>query len=162
MFANQIMSQPVAVCQTSDDLCQAAKLMWELDCGAVPVVDSTGRAVAMLTDRDICMAAYTQGKPLRDINVCAVMSRSLVACRPDDTLERVEELMIENQLRRLPVLDEDGRPLGIVSLNDLARAANQQHPAAYGPAHDISLSTAARTLAAICAPRLQDAGPRIT
>ncbi len=161
MLTKHIMSQPVAVCQLSDNLEQAARLMWEDDCGAVPVVDSAGRAVAMLTDRDICMAAYTQGKPLHQIGVSTAMSKSLQSCLPDDTLERAEQLMMEHQLRRIPVLDYDGHPLGILALNDLARAANHQHPAAPAGLDGVSLMTAARTMAAVCAPR-GHGGPRLT
>ena len=117
MLAKHIMSQPVSVCQLSDNLDQAARLMWEDDCGAVPVIDAGGRAVAMLTDRDICMAAYTQGKALKQIGVSTAMSRSLHACLPDDPLEQVEQLMMEHQLRRIPVLDDDGHPVGILGNN---------------------------------------------
>ena len=162
MLTRHIMSQPVAVCQLSDSLDQAARLMWEDDCGAVPVVDSAGRAVAMLTDRDICMAAYTQGKPLGQISVSSAMSKDLRACLPDDTLEQAEQLMMEYQLRRIPVLDDDGHPVGILSLNDLARAANHQHPAAPAGLDGVSPLTAARTMAAVCAPRLHNPGPRLT
>lgn len=153
MLACQLMSQPVAFCYTSDNLDQAARLMWETDCGAVPIIDLTGRPVAMLTDRDICMAAYTQGKPLREIDVSTAMSKSLQTCSMDDTLEDAEQLMVQHQIRRLPVLDRDGQLLGILSLNDLARAANQQHPAAPDGSYEVSLSTAAKTLAAVCYPR---------
>mgnify|MGYP000146106926 FL=1 len=162
MLTRHIMSQPVAVCQLSDSLDQAARLMWEDDCGAVPVVDSAGRAVAMLTDRDICMAAYTQGRPLGQISVSTAMSKDLRACLPDDTLEQAEQLMMEYQLRRIPVLDDDGHPVGILSLNDLARAANHQHPAAPAGLDGVSLVTATRTMAAVCAPRLHAAGPRLS
>lgn len=162
MLAKHIMSQPVCVCHLSDNLDQAARLMWEDDCGAVPVVDGEGRAVAMLTDRDICMAAYTQGRALQQIGVSTAMSKSLHACLPDDPLEQVEQLMMEYQLRRIPVLDYDGHPVGILALNDLARAANRQHPAAPDGPAGVTLMTAARTMAAVCAPRLHAPGPRLT
>src|SRR3569832_1526531 len=132
MLTRHIMSKPVAVCQLNDSLDQAARLMWEDDCGAGPVVDSAGRAVAMLTDRDICMAAYTQGKPLRDVSVRTAMSQSLHTCSPEASLESVEQQMMQHQIRRIPVVDSEGRPVGILSLNDLARAANKQHPASHG------------------------------
>lgn len=154
MLAKHIMSQPVSVCQLSDNLDQAARLMWEDDCGAVPVIDAGGRAVAMLTDRDICMAAYTQGKPLREIPVNTAMSKSVQTCSAEDTLEDVEQQMMLHQIRRLPVLDREGQLLGVLSLNDLARAANQQHPAAPDGSYEISLATAAKTLAAVCHPRI--------
>lgn len=153
MLACQLMSQPVTSCYVSDNLEQAARLMWEGDCGAVPVLDCSGRTVAMLTDRDICMAAYTQGKPLSEIEVSTAMSKSLQSCSQDDSLEDAERLMMQHQIRRLPVLDREGQLLGILSLNDLARAANQQHPAAPDGSYEISLATATKTLAAVCHPR---------
>ena len=155
------MSRPVAVCQASDNLNQAAKLMWDADCGAIPVVDSQGRAVGMVTDRDICMAAYTQGKRLHEIRVYTAMSKVLVSCRSSDPLQKIEQLMIEHQIRRLPVLDEEGRPIGIVSLNDLARIVNRQHATAPGGGNGVSATSMGHTLAAICAPRLSDAGPKL-
>lgn len=161
MLAKHLMSQPVATCSIADNLDHAASLMWNSDCGAVPVVDGSGRAVAMLTDRDICMAAYTQGKPLREIGVRSAMSQTLYACSPDDLLENVEQLMAQHQIRRIPILDQEGIPMGILSLNDLARAANKQHPAAHGASNGLSLAVAARTLAAVCAPRHQEPGPQL-
>jgi len=67
--------------------------MWENDCGCVPVVDRAARLIAMLTDRDICMAAYTRGGTLKDIRVSAAMSSELFACRPDDDLLVAQKMM---------------------------------------------------------------------
>lgn len=157
MLAKHVMTQPVSVCQLSDNLEHAARLMWDTDCGAVPIVDDKGRAVAMLTDRDICMAAYTQGKRLCEITVSTAMSKSLKSCRPDDTLDQVERLMTEFQIRRIPVLDDEGRPVGILSLHDLAQLADQHgHGASSG-----FLTETAKTMAAVGAPCLREAGPRI-
>lgn len=161
MLAKELMSHPVATCGVDDNLDRAANLMWDCDCGAVPIVDTAGCAVAMLTDRDICMAAYLQGKPLREISVRSAMSQSLFACAPDDSLENVEQLMMEHQIRRIPVIDPEGRPVGILSINDLARAANRQHPAAHGITNGLTLSVAAKTLAAVCSPRCLVPGPRL-
>jgi predicted transcriptional regulator len=57
----KLMHRPVVTCHVNDSLANAARLLWEQDCGALPVVDERGRVVAMITDRDICMVAYTQG-----------------------------------------------------------------------------------------------------
>lgn len=128
MVAKHVMSQPFAVCQAFDTLNQAAKLMWDADCGVIPIVDNEGRAVAMLTDRDIYRAASAQGKRLHEIPVHTAMSKVLVACQPRAPLQQVEQLMMEHQIRWLPVLDEDGRPVGILSFNDLVRMANSHTP----------------------------------
>jgi len=64
MNASDVMTKTVRSCSAGDSLQRAAQLMWEGDCGSVPVVDSDNRVVGILTDRDIAMAAYTQGRPL--------------------------------------------------------------------------------------------------
>jgi CBS domain-containing protein len=98
--------------------------MWNHDVGFLPVVDARGRVVAAITDRDLCMAAYTQGKPLAEIGVDSAMSRNLVSVRPTDPLDRAAELMECHQVRRLPVVDDDGAIVGVVTLSDLARCVS--------------------------------------
>lgn len=153
MLVKQIMSQPVATCTPDSTLNQAAQLMWDFDCGVLPVVDGEGRAIAMLTDRDICMAALMQGKPLGEIPVRTAMSKELFSCEPEASLSEAEMILQERRIHRIPVLDSDRRPVGLLSLNDLARMALQQHPSAPGVMDGVSSSSVARTLAAVCSPR---------
>jgi len=89
----------------------------------VPVVDQDGVVVAMLTDRDVCMAAFTQGRALGDIRISSAMSKSVWTCRPEDDVKLAEERMRHHRVRRLPVVDAEGRLVGILSLSDLAREA---------------------------------------
>jgi CBS domain-containing protein len=145
---DQFMSSPVFTCSVRDDLNAAVALMWDHDCGVVPVVDDEGRLVGVVTDRDACMAAYTQGKPLREIAIDTVMSRQLATCRAEDPISLAEELMQAHQLRRIPVVDADNRPIGLLSVNDLARNSLRPSPARRG-----LLVTFATTLASICRPR---------
>jgi CBS domain-containing protein len=146
MRIEQIMSQPAITCRQDETLGTAAGLMWDHDCGVVPVVDDGGAVVGMLTDRDISMAAYTQGKPLHAIPVSAAMAKRVFSCHPDETVEAAERLMAEKQVRRVPVVDADGRPVGLLSLNDLARHG----ASARG---DAAQREVAETLASICQPR---------
>jgi CBS domain-containing protein len=97
--------------------------MWEGDCGALPVVDHDGRALGMLTDRDICMAAYTQGRALNEIAVSSAMSNHVFSCRASDSLRSLMTAMAAHQVRRVPVVDESDKVIGIVSLADIARLA---------------------------------------
>ena len=152
MQLKEVMNQPVVVCPETATLDLAAHLMWEQDCGIIPVVDSEGRLTGVVTDRDICMSAYTQGRPLSAIPVTTAMARTVVAGREDDAIESAEQLMQDNQIRRLPVVDADGRPAGMVSLNDLARLVAQ----ARRSASDRDL---VQTLAAICRPRMIQVQP---
>ncbi|HJS73352.1 MAG TPA: CBS domain-containing protein [Vicinamibacteria bacterium] len=123
MKVEELMTTDVGACRPFDSVDRSAKVMWERDCGSVPVVDQEGRAIAMLTDRDICMAALTQGRPLGEIHVSSAMSRRLWSCRPQDDVKEAEQTMRAHQVRRLPVIDPDGKLVGLLSISDLARAA---------------------------------------
>jgi len=93
--------------------------MWEHDCGCAPVVDGHGKLVGIVTDRDICMAAYTQGLPLEAIAVERVMSPRVISCARGDDLETAHRLMRTHEIHRIPVADSRGRLAGILSLSDL-------------------------------------------
>lgn len=122
MVVGQLMCREVRFCAPEDSLELAAQMMWDHDVGCVVVV-SGGRVVGMLTDRDVCMAAYTQGRALREVTVSSAMSKECHLARPDMPASEAMRLMRERQVRRLPVCDEQGRLQGVLSLNDLAREA---------------------------------------
>ena len=144
MRVQELMSSNVQTCRSYESLNAAAHRMWEADVGALPVLDDKERVVGMLTDRDICMAAYTQGRPLWQIIAAEVMSSSLVTCASSDTVAHAEELMRGHRIRRLPVVDAARHVVGIVSMNDLARAASRSHR---GQGELVA------TMAAVCQPR---------
>jgi predicted transcriptional regulator len=123
-----------------------ARVLWEQDCGIVPIVDSANVLVGVVTDRDVCMAGYTQGRPLGEITIPSVMSRVLRTCRPEDPLATAMAAMQQAQVHRLPVVDARGLIVGILSTNDLVRLANTR-PAA------LDLGTVLKMLATIGAPR---------
>lgn len=152
MKVEQLMVRNVRTCRQDDMLNIAAQAMWENDCGCVPVVsaDGTGAVVGMLTDRDICMAAYSQGKRLFEIPVTTAMAHKVIACRVGDEVKQVEHLMRENKIRRLPVVDAYGRLQGIISLNDVAREAERERLRG----KEEGSVEVAQTLAEICEPRI--------
>jgi CBS domain-containing protein len=120
MKVEQIMNRSPKVCHPQDSLSRGAQIMWEEPCGAVPVVDDDRKPVGFLTDRDICMAAYTQGKPLNELRVEIAMARKVVSCTVEDDLGCAAGLMRQNRTRRLAVIDKDGASVGLLSLDDLA------------------------------------------
>jgi CBS domain-containing protein len=136
------MNKAPVTCCPEDSLASVAEKMWKHDCGIVPVVDPDGRVVALVTDRDICMAAWSQGAPLSSIPVRAAMSKQVHAVRSDDLPRVAETMMREKQVRRLPVVEDGGRLIGLLSLNDLARAAS-------AGTDGITTDEVLRTLAAI-------------
>jgi CBS domain-containing protein len=123
MRVKNLMTKTVVTCRAADTLNDAARLMWEKDCGFLPVVDQDFRLVGLITDRDICMAAYTQGVPLQKSAVESAMSRSPRCSSPEDDVEDAELLMRRYQVRRLPVVDREGRLCGVMTISDLARSS---------------------------------------
>lgn len=117
-----LMTSPAYSCSPQDSLAQAAQLLWDHDCGAVPVIDAEGRPCGMITDRDLCMGAYTKGKALHEIRVGDVMSRPIHSCSVDEPLARAIAVMIDAQVRRVPIVGHDGRLAGILALADVVRA----------------------------------------
>jgi CBS domain-containing protein len=126
MKIEEIMTRSPRACRETDTLDCACHVMWDNDCGVVPVVDGGSRVVGMITDRDICMASFFQGRLLHQIPISAAMSRAVCSIVADDTVEAAEELMSRHQVRRLPVTDGEGRLVGILSLNDIAREAARE------------------------------------
>jgi CBS domain-containing protein len=121
MKVQDIMTTDVRVCGPQATLAAAAQIMWDNDCGTVPVVNDAGTCVGMITDRDICMALATQNRLASELTVGAVSAGKVVACRADADVRTALEQMRHEQLRRLPVLDGEGRLVGILSLADVLR-----------------------------------------
>lgn len=153
MLVEEIMSRPAVTCAATDSLGRAAQLLWDHDFGALPVVDADGRLVGMITDRDICMAAYLRGLPLNDIAVEQAMARQVHSCSAGDPIGVAEKIMTQFQIRRIPVCDQNGQAVGMLSLTDLAREAERE-----GGRRSPMVKSAevTRTLAAICKPRRDD------
>lgn len=120
------MQSEVAACDATDPLQEAARLMQENDCGLIPITDSGSKELrGVVTDRDLCMAAYARGLPLTQIKVSDVMNKTTQTCGPEDDVSEVHDRMRRHQVRRVPVVDAQKSLVGIVSLNDLAaKAAN--------------------------------------
>jgi CBS domain-containing protein len=152
MKVSERMASEVWTMGPHESLERAAQIMWEHDCGCVPVVDQEQRLLGVITDRDVCMAAYTQGSRLCDIPVERSMSRSAHVCAPEDTLEAAAAKMGERQVRRLPVLDDAGHLVGILALGDLARTMG----AGRGPQKQMLSNELSRALGSICEPRHRD------
>jgi CBS domain-containing protein len=121
--------------------------MWEHDCGILPVIDDSDRVVGVITDRDICMSAFTRGQTLGSIHVHDAMASKVFSCHSSDDIELAEELMSKHQIRRLPVINDAGAPIGLISIGDIAREA------AAGRKKKSDLKQAIDALASICEPR---------
>lgn len=126
MHVRELMTKETRSARVGDTLESAARQMWDGDLGCLPVVDDAGRVVGTVTDRDACMCAYTCGADLRQVSVDRAMSRRVHTCRPEDSVRDALALMAEKQVRRLPVTDDKGKLLGVVTINDIARGAESK------------------------------------
>jgi CBS domain-containing protein len=143
------MQRDVAACRAEDSMAAAAQIMWERDCGVVPVIDAERRVVGIVTDRDLCMAAHTKGRALAQMRVSDAMQAPVFSCGENDTRAAIHAEMRRHQVRRMPVTDDAGRLVGIVSLNDLVLDA----AAAEGSVRTHRVAEVSETLAAICRHR---------
>jgi len=126
MTVERIMTRSVTRCQPCDKLIDAAAIMGREDLGCLPVVAMNGsvRVVGMLTDRDISMAAARDDRSLEDLHVRSAMAGAAFTCRPSDSILEALRVMRARAVRRLAVVDDGGRLLGMVSLTDVARAVS--------------------------------------
>lgn len=149
MRIKEIMNTPVKSIASGKTLRDAGRLMAENDCGVLPVVDQIENVVGVLTDRDVCLALSSEDRRPSEMLARDVMSPNVFFCRPDDDLPTALATMQHRLVRRLPVIDEDGRLAGIVSIDDIvihAAPATAKSP-------EVTYGEAFSTLKAICGMR---------
>ena len=144
MNVSELMTVQTRTCRIDDTLAQVAQIMSEHDCGCVPLVDDAGKVTGIVTDRDVCLAAYNRDEPLSKIPASYAAARDVVTVRADDTVERAEALMRQHEVRRLPVVDDQGRPIGLLSIDDLVHSVHVEHRGT-----GLTADTVVLTLAAI-------------
>jgi CBS domain-containing protein len=129
MQVREIMTANPACCSPETPLQDVAKLMVAHDCGEIPVLDAQRRPIGVVTDRDIACRAVAQGKEPTQTTAREVMSEPVVTATPEDSVDDCCHRMEENQIRRVPVVDETGACCGMVAQADIARQA-PEHEAA--------------------------------
>lgn len=145
MIVNEIMKTAVATCAPESDLSAVINVMRDRDCGFLPVVDSHGIVVGVLTDRDVCLTAGTTHRPLARVSAGETMSQPVFSCFPDENVKTVLATMAKHRVRRLPVLNKTGHMKGILSFDDIVQAPYRRG----GPTADEIVAA----LKAIDAPR---------
>lgn len=120
------MTIEVGFCRLEDDLTRAAQIMWDKDCGIVPVVDAEKRVIGVITDRDICIAAATRNRRPSKIKTSEMNFRSPVVCTMEDDLKVVLRKMRKYKVKRLCVTNQHQELLGIISLTDILLKAGEK------------------------------------
>ena len=151
MKAKDFMTSPVQCCGPDTNLAAAAGMMWDSDCGILPVVDREGKVIGLITDRDICMAVATKHRLASDITAWETISGKVHGCSPQDDLKEALAAMAKFRVRRLPVVDENGLLRGMLSLNDLVL---QAEPIVGRKAADLSYDDVMKAMKAICGHRM--------
>ena len=155
MKVKEIMTGNATACTLTSNLAEAAWLMWDNDCGILPVIAQGGKVVGLITDRDICMVAAIKDRSLSKIAVKGAFSGKVYSCERDDDVRTALNTMKENKVRRLAVVGQDGTLEGILSINDIVLNAQE---AANKNAPELSYSDVVTIYKAICAhplPRQQ-------
>lgn len=119
MKVADVMTKPPAYCNPETNLGAAVEILWNSNCGILPIVDPNEKLVGVVTDRDMCVALGTRNRLPSEIRVKDVTSGKIIACKPDDDLRRAMATMAEAKVRRLPVIDAAGKLQGILSMDDV-------------------------------------------
>ena len=151
MRVKDVMVTSVIVCRTTQNLAEVVETMWEQRCGALPVLDSHGRVMSMITDRDICIALGTRNVKASDLLVEDVSLPTVFTCAPYDDVHLALTTMVCQNVRRLPVVDRAGELSGIVSIDDLVRRS-EKRPAKGGISHE-EIATAMKMILVNRVPR---------
>jgi CBS domain-containing protein len=151
MRVKDVMTAGAKACMPETSLADAAALMWENDCGALPVVDVEDKVVGIITDRDICFGLTTKNRPPAEIAVGEVITGEVFACGPEEDIHEALKTMRRGRVRRLPVVGEEGTLRGIVSMNDVVLKAEE---GSNGKAPELSYGDVVQTYKAICAHHL--------
>jgi len=126
MIVKDIMKKAVATSPPEGDLASVVEIMRERDCGFLPVVDTHGIVVGVVTDRDVCLVGGTKHRPLARVSVKEAMSHPVFSCFPDENVKAVLATMAKHRVRRLPVLNKSGHLEGVLSIDDIVQA-RQRH-----------------------------------
>ena len=146
MKVKEVMTPDAKAIWITESLADAAKEMWNNDCGALPITKDGRKVVGMITDRDICMAGAMRDRSLAHISVEEMMNKCIYAAEPEEDIEQALQTMREHKIRRLPVLNPEGELEGILSMNDIVLHAKAQN----GKKSPIDYREVVKTYQAIC------------
>ena len=124
---NEVMTKNPVCCLPNDMVAKVAQLMKSKDIGPVPIIENeqTKRLVGIVTDRDLALKIVAEGRDAKSTKAEEVMTRKVVTCRGEDDVQKALDAMSEHQLRRIPVVDNDNKIVGIIAQADVATRVDQ-------------------------------------
>jgi len=124
---DEVMTKNPVCCLPNDMVAEAAKLMKSGNIGSIPVIENgqTKKLIGIVTDRDLTLKIVAEGLDAKSTKVEAVMTRKVVTCLAGDDLQKALDAMAEHQLRRIPVVDNDNKVVGIIAQADVATRVDQ-------------------------------------
>lgn len=147
MKVKEIMTPDAKAIWLTESLADAAQIMWENDCGVLPIIKDGRKVIGIITDRDICMAVTMRDRNPSAVSVEEVMSGQVYSVNPEDDVDKALEAMQEHKIRRLPVVNAEGELEGILSMNDFVLNAQPSD----GTAGDgVGYDEIVKTYQAIC------------
>jgi len=114
-----VMTKFVVCCKPESNVGEAVELLWRHNCGILPVVNDERKLIGVITDRDICIALGTRNRLAGDVKVGEVASKTVFSCLADDEIHSAMLTMAEHHVRRLPVVNHQNVPVGILSMDDV-------------------------------------------
>jgi CBS domain-containing protein len=119
MKVKEVMTQSAVCCSPDTNVGAAVELMWVRNCGMLPIVGIDRKLCGVVTDRDICIAMGTRNRLAGGLTVGEIATRDVFTCKPDDEIHEALDTMANRQVRRLPVVNDEGIPQGILSMDDI-------------------------------------------
>jgi CBS domain-containing protein len=157
MKVKEVMMRTAASCNCATNLAEAVEILWDRNCGILPVLDGERKVIGVITDRDICIALGTRNRLPGEVTVGEVTSGKLFACGPDDDIRLTMASMAEAKVRRLPVVTTDGKLEGILSMDDIVNHAETRGGKA---ASELSYDDVVETLKAVYQSDLPEVAKR--
>jgi CBS domain-containing protein len=154
MNVKDVMMRTPVFCGPETNAGAAAEIMWNRNCGLLPIVDAEGKVAGVVTDRDLCIALGTRNARAGEISLREITTGRVYFCYPEDDIHDALRTMTHQKVRRLLVLDKDGRLQGILSMDDLVRHATDR---SLGKFPELSYADVVAALQIIFEPQLPKA-----
>jgi CBS domain-containing protein len=158
MKVKEVMMRTPASCTRETNLGAAVEILWDRNCGILPIVDPQRKVIGVITDRDICIALGTRNRLPGDITVGEVASGKLFACAPEDDIRIALTTMAQAKVRRLPVVTAGGKLEGILSMDDVVI---HSEAGTHGGIGRISHDDVVKTLKEVYRTELPEVAPRV-